>query len=1377
MKKFLLLIFLLSFALGRSQGAAPGDPGRNSWDVISLFSGAYTNLPGTNFNPFWGQTNNHPNNMTTPSYGGDEVRQYQNTGSYQGTETQSDVNVSAMTRFHIEIYSSTLTSIRLSLIKITAGTVEIPTTLPLVPGQWNVFDIDISGPAFAAIRPNFRQIKYDQPAGAGNIQNLIVDNLFFWRPATLQPPTVGTFTVPAQSVGAAPFTLTPPTSNNTSPFTYTSSNTAVATISGNTVTVVGAGTSTITALQVSDGIYGPSSTPATLTVSFPAPGPSPTPPLRNPGSVISMYTGTPIETSYPNPVGFNMIRAPWTAGSITSDLNFPNGTNTCIRLDNFGFFGFVSSAEPVRFSVVGMTKLHVDIYLNTPIANMFVFLLSNGDQLYNTGPLVAGWNSLDINLSAYPGANLASIYGFKFEHNQPGLRQIYLDNIYFYNGGTEPTITDFNMPEKVFGDAPFTITPPTSNSAGAFTYSSNNPSVATVSGNTITITGIGTATITASQAADGIYDAGSITAPLVVAAPPLTTPAPTPPARNPWDVISLYSNAYSNVPSVAWQGVSALSDEVLAGDDTKKMSNFLIELVNFAGTNVSQMTTLHMDIYTTDCTGFNIWLLNNGDRNAQFFPTLNTWFSVDIPLSTYANNGLNLANIIQLKFESLNGPGKTVYVDNIYFYRPATLLPPTVGSFSVPAKNVGDATFTITPPTSNNTNPFTYTSSNTNVATIVNGNQIQIVSGGTTTITASQAQDGTYGPSSSTALFVVNFPPPGPSPIPPARDPDTVISMYTGTPSTYANPVGYTMIRAPWTAATTLTEIPNGTNTCLRVDNLGFLGYVTSTEPVRFSVVGMTHLHLDVYVNTAFSNLFFWLLTDGDQRRDIVDLQPGWNSITIDLNEFSGANLSNVYGFKFEQNQPGPLQIYLDNIYFSNDTYYMDADGDGFGNPASPVIGQQIGAVMNDNDCDDTRASVRPGAPEVCFDGLDNDCNGVIDNIGQPGGCTPIVSTIPTATCGTEVAFGGIVYSSWVTGAQGYRFRVTEVNPADDSEIPGTQVIVDMVLRNLYLHNLSNYKYNAKFKVEVAVRFNNVWQPTYSAPCFLLTPTPVSSMIGCGTQVTGINTQIFSTIVQRSNGYRYRIQRLDNALQPAGPVQEITSGIRNFTFASVTDFRYDANYSVSCAVRNTDGSFLPYGSSCTIQAPKHPTTQVRGTQCNDYAVTSYSERISADAVQSAAQYRFRLFNEAQAYNFQVDRVLNNFRLSDFPGLVAGENYSVQVAVRMPNQLDFGPYSKTCTLVVPSIARTIEDTSVTGVAFDAQVYPNPYAEQFYFKVTTASQASFTIQVYDMMGRAIETRTVNADAIESTEVGATYPSGIYNVILTQGNDIKSLRVIKR
>jgi hypothetical protein len=59
---------------------------------------------------------------------------------------------------------------------------------------------------------------------------------------------------------------------------------------------------------------------------------------------------------------------------------------------------------------------------------------------------------------------------------------------------------------------------------------------------------------------------------------------------------------------------------------------------------------------------------------------------------------------------------------------------------------------------------------------------------------------------------------------------------------------------------------------------------------------------------------------------------------------------------------------------------YRDADGDGRGDPTisiqdcSPVSGY----VFNDNDCDDTFASVYPGAPEVC-DGLDNNCNGLID--------------------------------------------------------------------------------------------------------------------------------------------------------------------------------------------------------------------------------------------------------------------------------------------------------------------------------------------------------------------------------------------------------------
>jgi hypothetical protein len=61
---------------------------------------------------------------------------------------------------------------------------------------------------------------------------------------------------------------------------------------------------------------------------------------------------------------------------------------------------------------------------------------------------------------------------------------------------------------KVLGDFPFVLTTPESNSAGAFTYISDKPNVATVDRQTglVTITGIGTTIITAIQAAHGKYE-------------------------------------------------------------------------------------------------------------------------------------------------------------------------------------------------------------------------------------------------------------------------------------------------------------------------------------------------------------------------------------------------------------------------------------------------------------------------------------------------------------------------------------------------------------------------------------------------------------------------------------------------------------------------------------------------------------------------------------------------------------------------------------------------------------------------------------------------------------------------------------------------------
>ena len=68
-------------------------------------------------------------------------------------------------------------------------------------------------------------------------------------------------------------------------------------------------------------------------------------------------------------------------------------------------------------------------------------------------------------------------------------------------------------------------------------------------------------------------------------------------------------------------------------------------------------------------------------------------------------------------------------------------------------------------------------------------------------------------------------------------------------------------------------------------------------------------------------------------------------------------------------------------------TFYKDADGDTYGNAS--VSTQACSApstyVSDNTDCDDTRASVNPGATEKCVNLLDDNCDGTTDELT----CTP----------------------------------------------------------------------------------------------------------------------------------------------------------------------------------------------------------------------------------------------------------------------------------------------------------------------------------------------------------------------------------------------------
>ena len=80
--------------------------------------------------------------------------------------------------------------------------------------------------------------------------------------------------------------------------------------------------------------------------------------------------------------------------------------------------------------------------------------------------------------------------------------------------------------------------------------------------------------------------------------------------------------------------------------------------------------------------------------------------------------------------------------------------------------------------------------------------------------------------------------------------------------------------------------------------------------------------------------------------------------------------------------------------------WYTDADGDGHGDPATPVRAcdrPTPSATRDDQDCDDAEPTTHPGARDLCEDSVDNDCDGNLDE-----GCLTVDDADVTWTAGSD---------------------------------------------------------------------------------------------------------------------------------------------------------------------------------------------------------------------------------------------------------------------------------------------------------------------------------------------------------------------------------------
>ena len=174
------------------------------------------------------------------------------------------------------------------------------------------------------------------------------------------------------------------------------------------------------------------------------------------------------------------------------------------------------------------------------------------------------------------------------------------------------------------------------------------------------------------------------------AMPTVAAPTPTRPST---DVISMFSNAYTNKNVDTWRtswSNATLTDLQIAGNDTKKYSALDFVGVETTGANlldVSTMLYFHIDAWTADITSLKIKLVDFGadkaygggddkEHQVTLTPKQDEWNSFDIPMSDFTGI-TNKSNIAQLIINGTPVGSGTVYVDNVYYHKVPLIDPNT----------------------------------------------------------------------------------------------------------------------------------------------------------------------------------------------------------------------------------------------------------------------------------------------------------------------------------------------------------------------------------------------------------------------------------------------------------------------------------------------------------------------------------------------------------------------------------------------------------------------------------------------------------------------------------------------------------------------------
>ncbi len=480
-----------------------------------------------------------------------------------------------------------------------------------------------------------------------------------------------------------------------------------------------------------------------------------------------------------------------------SYLGFENGENETALSGALAFSGSATTATNVGTGYVvtpeGLTSSNYDItFINGSLDITKKTLTVTAEDktkeydgsIYdpftvNYSGFISDENDSDLGgtLSFSGTAVTATEVGTNYVISPSGLTSSNYD-ISFVNGYLDITAVgqtiDFDaLAAKVYGDPPFNLNG-TSSSGLPVSYTSSNTDVAVVSGNTITIMGVGTTNITASQSGNANFSAATdvVNQLTVSKADQILTlgslPVDNLALKDFTDPIQVSASSSSGLPVTISLGAGSVA--TLNGSDQLESigltGNVIINIDQAGNTNYNSANAS----YTFNVVKSNQSIAFPEFDSQTYFPGL----TIDLSSVATATSGLEVIYSVIDGSGTISGTVLTVTGAGIIqisasqkgneTYNPAPDVTrqlvinkanPVITNFEDLTKQYSDAPFTLDA-NSASSGLFSYSSSNSGVATIV-GNLVKIVGSGTAELTASQSFDANYTSATATAILTVGL--------------------------------------------------------------------------------------------------------------------------------------------------------------------------------------------------------------------------------------------------------------------------------------------------------------------------------------------------------------------------------------------------------------------------------------------------------------------------------------------------------------------------------------------------------------------------------------------------------------------------------------------